>query len=140
MRRQQLMLTVDNMHLPVLSKLTMYDDILSVWTTALTIVEKLTDGTGQSIQSGEALLGLWAWHIYPGICAVGEEPTLVAQNDVLVRMGGRTLAKGMGTVSPGQYHWHTCAITEKLPWLTPRLNLSASKWTLSASYTLPCAA
>lgn len=82
------MVIVDNMVLPMLSNSTVYNDVMKVWKTALTMVENLIDGMAQSVQSGEALLGLCAWHVYPDICAVGDKTTLIAQKDALVKKGG----------------------------------------------------
>ena len=82
------MLIIDNMHLPIPRKASVYYDVMHTWTQALTVAENLVSGVAQSVNTGEALLGLSAWHIYPDICAIGQRTTIIEQNDHLVTKGG----------------------------------------------------
>lgn len=82
------MLIIDNMDLPIPRKANVYVDVMHTWTQALTVVENLVSGVAQSLNTGEALLGLSAWHIYPDICAIGHRTTIVEQEDPLVTKGG----------------------------------------------------
>ena len=82
------MLIIDNMDLPIPRKSSMYGDVMHAWSQALTVVENLVSGVAQSVNTGEALLGLSAWHIYPDICAIGEKTTVIEQRDHLVTRGG----------------------------------------------------
>ena len=52
------MLIVDNMDLPILHKSSMYGDVMRAWTQAMIVVENLLSGVAQSVNTGEALLGL----------------------------------------------------------------------------------
>ncbi len=52
------------------------------------MVDKVISGVPQSVQRGDGLLGLCAWHIYPDICAEGLRTTMVHQKDDLVSRGG----------------------------------------------------
>ena len=87
-RQTQLMLIIDNLNVPLQSKPTVYQDVTDAWTKSLVLLDKLISGVPQSVESGEALLGLCAWHIYPDICALGKTTTLVDQNDNLIKKGG----------------------------------------------------
>ena len=51
-------------------------------------VNRLVSGVAQSVCSGESLLGLSAWHLYPDIVFLGREPTNIQQRDELVKKGG----------------------------------------------------
>ncbi|KAL8719747.1 MAG: hypothetical protein Q9225_003291 [Loekoesia sp. 1 TL-2023] len=87
-RQTQLMLIIDNMNVPLSSKATVYQDVMDAWTKSMIMLDKLISGVPQSVESGEALLGLCAWHIYPDICALGKTSTMVEQQDTLVKKGG----------------------------------------------------
>ena len=82
------MLIIDNMDLPIPRKASVYLDVMYTWTQALTVAENLVSGVAQSVNTGEALLGLSAWHIYPDICAIGPRTTTIEQKDHLVTKGG----------------------------------------------------
>ena len=82
------MLMIDNMDLPIPHKVSVYNDVMHTWIQALTVVEKLVSGVAQSVTTGEALLGLSAWHIYPDLCVTGQRTTFVEQKDHLVTKGG----------------------------------------------------
>ena len=87
-QQTQLMLIVDNMDLPIPRRASMYNDVMRVWIQALTVVENLVSGVAQRVNSGEALLGLSAWHVYPDICAIGHRTVTIEQKDHLVTKGG----------------------------------------------------
>lgn len=78
-RRQQtqLMLIIENVGLPITSGAKVYDNVMEVWTKALTTVDQLVSGMAQNIQSSDVLLGLSAWHLYPDMCILGRETTRV---------------------------------------------------------------
>lgn len=82
------MLIVENVGLPITSGAKVYDNVMEVWTKALTTVDKLVSGMAQNIQSSDVLLGLSAWHLYPDMCILGKDTTRVQQGDNLVRQGG----------------------------------------------------
>ena len=86
--QKQLMLIIDNVRMPMPGKPTVYEEVINVWTKSLQLIENLVSGTAQSIRTGEALLGLSAWHIYPDLCVLGRETSLVEQKDILVENGG----------------------------------------------------
>ena len=87
-QQMQLMLIIDNVNVPLTGKATVYEDVMDAWTKSLTTLDKLISGVPQSVQRGEALLGLCAWHIYPDICALGKTTTFVKQKDDLAKKGG----------------------------------------------------
>src|SRR2546428_785069 len=63
--QKQLMLIIDNIRIPVNNKMHVYESVLQAWKTAMVTMEKLVSGMPQSVQNGEILLGLSAWHLYP---------------------------------------------------------------------------
>ena len=87
-RQTQLTLVIDNMVMPMPMKVNVYDTVVDAWTKAMIMVENVVSGMPQSVQSGKALLGLCAWHLYPDLCAVERSTTIVHQGDTLVKIGG----------------------------------------------------
>lgn len=63
-------------------------NIMAPWVKAMEVINQLISGVGQTIQSGEVLLGLAAWHIYPDMLILGRTTTNVIQKDPLVLLGG----------------------------------------------------
>ena len=90
--QRRLMLIIDNMNLQVPERSNRYDEVMSVWTKGMTMLENLVSGIAQSATGPEALLGLCSSHIYPDLCVVGlthsGESTMVSQKDQLVPEGG----------------------------------------------------
>ncbi|KAL8722228.1 MAG: hypothetical protein Q9181_007536 [Wetmoreana brouardii] len=76
------------MNVPLPGKATVYQDVMDAWTKSMIMLDKLISGVPLSVESGEALLGLCAWHIYPDVCALGKTSTMVEQQDALVKKGG----------------------------------------------------
>ena len=91
-QQKQLMLIIDNLSFTMPPKPTLYDDVMNVWTKAMLMLDNLVSGVAQSVVSGEALLGLSAWHLYPDMCVVSYAAdaftTLIDQKDGLVMRGG----------------------------------------------------
>lgn len=103
-RQTQLTLIIDNLAMSMPNKANVYDTVVDAWTKAMIMVENVVSGMPQSVQSGEALLGLCAWHIYPDLCAVEHNTTIVPQGDTLVENGGLVtvgLRKGRGDDGTG---------------------------------------
>lgn len=48
------MLIIDDMHLPIPRKASVYDDVMHTWTQALTVAENLVSGVAQSMNTGES--------------------------------------------------------------------------------------
>ena len=92
LEQSRLMLIIDNIDLEVPQKPTRYDEVMSVWTKGMILLENLVSGVAQSITGPEALIGLCSWHIYPDLCIVGlahgGESTVASQKDHLVPNGG----------------------------------------------------
>lgn len=67
-QQKQLMLIVRNINIPVhsVAKGT-YESVIGAWKTALMLMERLLHGEPQSVQSGDLLLGVASWHIYPNL-------------------------------------------------------------------------
>ena len=109
MKRQQkqLDLIISNVKAAVNTKPRLYDSVVDAWINALRVMECLVQGMPQQMKSGEILLGLSAWHIYPDMVVVDSHVTDIAQKDALVRQGG-ILTIGLHTSDSRQdagVHW-----------------------------------
>jgi hypothetical protein len=86
----------------------LYSSVMETWKTALTGVERLLTGSPQEMQTGELLLGLHAWHLYPDINLLGDPDMLVAFSDPLVPKGGILtigLIRNTESTLSGGLHW-----------------------------------
>lgn len=80
-QQKQLMLIIDNLRVPVNRKSETYQSVLSAWTDSLTKMEGLMQGISQKAQSGDILLALSAWHLFPDMMIVDPCVASVQQND-----------------------------------------------------------
>jgi len=87
-RQKQLELIVSNVTAAVNQKPSLYHSVMQAWKVALEGMECLINGMPQQMQTGELLLGLSAWHLYPDMIVLDESTTNVSQKDPLVRQGG----------------------------------------------------
>lgn len=91
-RRNQLLLIINNLGLPVNTRLSVSESVISAWRTAMITVDQLVAGKPQCVQTGAPLLGLAAWHLYPDMAVYCHgnhgKPIDVHQNDPLVEKGG----------------------------------------------------
>lgn len=86
----------------------LYSSVMETWKIALTGVERLLTGSPQEMQTGELLLGLHAWHLYPDINLLGDPDMLVAFSDPLVSKGGILtigLIRNTESTLSGGLHW-----------------------------------
>ena len=87
-RQKQLELIVSNVTAAVNQKPSLYHSVMQAWKVALEGMECLINGMPQQMRTGELLLGLSAWHLYPDMIVLDELTTNVSQKDPLVRQGG----------------------------------------------------
>lgn len=91
-RQNQLILIINNLGIPVNSKLSLSESVISAWQTAMVTVDHLIAGNPQNVQSGAPLLGLASWHLYPNMIVFCHgkygKPVDVLQNDPLVPASG----------------------------------------------------
>ena len=88
----KLRLIVDNLDLSVNNKPDTYESVKSAWTTAMTELEKLLIGTPRSVQGGEVLLGLMAWHLYPDLeCLSAQTPRVELKDPLFFGRGILTI-------------------------------------------------
>ena len=105
-QQTQLELVIRNLQILVNSKPVLYESVLQAWKVALTGMESLLQGSPQQVQSGELLLGLAAWHLYPDMVVLSSSTTVIEQKDPL--FGGGVLTFGLsGNTSNAQsgVHW-----------------------------------
>ncbi|MCJ1384437.1 hypothetical protein MMC17_007553 [Xylographa soralifera] len=81
--QKQLMLILDNIRQEVNSTHDTYESVIKAWQESLTIFEALINGVSQRAKSGELLLALSAWHLYPDLMIVEPCPKKITQKDSL---------------------------------------------------------
>ncbi|KAL9058881.1 MAG: hypothetical protein Q9206_001714 [Seirophora lacunosa] len=87
-QQKQQMLIVDNVQLPVNWKTDTYESVMEAWSNALTQVEALVQGISQHARSGDILLALSSWHLYPDLTVVTPSMAHVRQSDPVFGSGG----------------------------------------------------
>ena len=71
LRQKQLMLIIRNLTIPVNKDMDVYASVMQAWNTAMINMDKLVEGSSQSVQNGAVLFGLSAWHLYPDLIVLG---------------------------------------------------------------------
>ena len=82
-QQKQLMLILQNVQQAVNDQLATYENVLRVWTTALLHFEALLEGIPQNA-SGELMIALASWHLYPDLTVLQPKPTEIRQQDILL--------------------------------------------------------
>ena len=82
--QKQLMLILDNIHQRVNSAQGTFESVIKAWQDSLTVFEALVMGVSQKAKSGEILLALSAWHLYPDLMVVEPYPKTIKQKDPLL--------------------------------------------------------
>lgn len=100
-QQTQLMLIIDNVKAPVNWKIDTYQSVMSAWTNSMTQMEGLVQGISQKAQSGDILLALSAWHLFPDMALVFPCVKNVHQKDPIFASGG-VLTIGLETPNPKQ--------------------------------------
>ncbi|KAJ5202033.1 uncharacterized protein N7498_006696 [Penicillium cinerascens] len=88
LQQTQLKLVLDNISIPVSTKPKLYDAIIEAWKVAMCALDNLILGQAQRIQSGEVLLGLSSWHLYPDLSVLDGKQHHIKQGDPLISSGG----------------------------------------------------
>ena len=78
------MLIINNLQLPASHNTSIYESVIERLNPTLLCIESILKGIPQRIQSGAALLGLSAWHIYPDMVVYGTVTKEISQRDKLV--------------------------------------------------------
>ena len=87
LQQTQLMLIINNLHIPVSNNMSVYHSVIESSKTALVSMESILKGMPQRVQSGALLLGLSAWHLYPDMVVHGSVTKRIQQGDQLVPTG-----------------------------------------------------
>lgn len=98
-QQTQLMLIIDNFRAPVNGEIDTYESVMSAWTACMAQMESLVLGIPQKAHSGEILLALSAWHLFPDMALVTPCVKNVRQNDPVFASGG-ILTIGLETPHP----------------------------------------
>lgn len=136
----QFLLIVKNLSMAVhQNDVSLYSNVVNVWTSALIAAEGLVSGKPHAVQNGPVLLGLSAWHIFPDML-VFNGPTgnmQIPMNDPLVKPGG-VLSLGISdsarqeeqgvywSLSLSHYKYYGEAVRQ-----TRRLDVAGSRLTLN---------
>ena len=84
----QLRLIIGNVGVGVKAIASVYPSVVEAWRNAMTTVERVLCGEGQSIRTGSPVLGLLSWHVYPDMLVLGEVTKNIQFHDPLVPSGG----------------------------------------------------
>ena len=87
-QQKQLLLIIGNLKKYVNSKPGLYGSVVHAWKAGIEGMERLLKGSPQQMQSGELLLGLSAWHLYPDLNVLDAATTIVRLHDPLVPESG----------------------------------------------------
>ena len=87
LQQTQLMLIINNLHIPVSNNMSVYHSVIESSKIALVFMEGILKGMPQRVQSGALLLGLSAWHLYPDMVVHGSVTKNIQQRDQLVPTG-----------------------------------------------------
>ncbi|OTA76888.1 hypothetical protein M434DRAFT_87890, partial [Hypoxylon sp. CO27-5] len=87
-QQTQAHLIIDNLSIPVNSKPDTYESVMSAWSSAMTQMEKLLNGVPLQVHSGDILLALLSWHLYPDMKYLSKEDQYIEQQDPLVQGRG----------------------------------------------------
>lgn len=83
-RQKQLKLIIENIDLPVNSKISVYDSVITAWLSAMVALNKLIEGMPHSIENSAILLALSAWHLFPNMSVLSTENHFIKQDDPLI--------------------------------------------------------
>ncbi|CAH0044678.1 unnamed protein product [Clonostachys solani] len=84
----QLRLIVDNLDMPVNVKPDTYDSVIEAWASSMTQMESLLMGVPLQVYSGDILIGLLSWHIYPDMLYLSSKDQKIHQDDPLIKGRG----------------------------------------------------
>ena len=87
-RLKRTAIILDNIGQHVNSVQGTFESVIKAWQDSLTVFEALANGVSQKAKSGEILLALSAWHLYPDLMIVEPFPKTVAQKDSLIQSCG----------------------------------------------------
>lgn len=87
-QQKQLTLIIDNVQGSVNKMSDTYDSVVTAWKNSLTQMDGLIEGISQQAKSGEILLALSAWHLFPDMVVVKPCTTPVYQHDQIFTSGG----------------------------------------------------
>jgi hypothetical protein len=66
-QQKQLMLILNNIHVPISAGGDTYGSVLQAWLSALNLMEEVMCGTARNVETGASLLALSCWHLYPNL-------------------------------------------------------------------------
>lgn len=87
-KQTQLRIILDNLGFGLPSGPDVYKVVMEAWKAALRFMENCVIGIPQAVKSGEVLLALSAWHLYPDLEVLHSHTRIVKQNDPLIAPGG----------------------------------------------------
>ncbi|KAI1383641.1 uncharacterized protein F4822DRAFT_83596 [Hypoxylon trugodes] len=105
--QKQLLLIIENLSRKVNSKPSVYHSVMKAWISGLEGMESLLQNSPMGMQTGDLLLALSSWHLYPDLNILGPATKVIHQRDPLVPPSG-ILTIGMepnGFISNGGLQW-----------------------------------
>ncbi|KAK3384109.1 hypothetical protein B0T24DRAFT_689062 [Lasiosphaeria ovina] len=87
-KQKQLMLILDNFNIGITPNEDILCAVTDAWKTALQFMENIVTGQTMAVWSGEVLLAMSSWHLYPDFEILGDKATRIRQKDPLIARGG----------------------------------------------------
>lgn len=87
-QQTQVRLIVDNLSISVNAKPNTYESVMEAWSSAMIQMEKLLLGVPLQVHSGDILLGLVSWHLYPDMEYLSTTRQTIGQKDPLLEGRG----------------------------------------------------
>jgi len=87
-KQKQLMLILDNCNIGITPNQDILSAVTDCWKAALQLMENIVAGQPMAVRSGEVLLAMSSWHLYPDLEVLGNKPTTIRQSDPLIARGG----------------------------------------------------
>ena len=100
--QEQLILIIQNLTTPVNKDMDVYASVMQAWKTAMITMDKLAEGSSQSVLNGAVLLELSAWYLYPDL-VLGNVNVNTRQNDSLINPSG-IVTLGLQGIEPENSH------------------------------------
>ncbi|KAL6719748.1 hypothetical protein ACLMJK_001669 [Lecanora helva] len=117
-KQKQLKLIIENIDVPVNSKINVYDSVISAWVSAMVTLNKLIEGMPHSIENSAILLALSAWHLFPNMSVLSTQNQFVKQDDPLIDSRG-ILTLGLQSASGAREMKRSDDLGNGITWSLP---------------------
>ncbi|KAH6040962.1 hypothetical protein HBI54_149870 [Parastagonospora nodorum] len=104
-QQTQLMLILNNVHMPVNTSRDPYDSIISAWKSGMNAMENLLQVVPQRVQDGAILLAISSWHLYPNMQVLSDLVRDIDMSDDLMNHSILTISTSGASDSRDGVFW-----------------------------------